>query len=162
MEKVVTNRMKSSGLFSSAGFDALPCGWSFDAADERADRRGDLLVACPASASCPRLRRPSFFGAESSALAAVLLVDDALRPDDRVEVRPAPPLVEVWVMALPARVDRRDRGPRTGTRATKIQPTPSTGLPPIRRSSSKSQVCSPWNSWNESFERTTASARSAT
>ena len=52
-------------------------------------------------------------------------------------------------------------GPRTGVRGTKIQPTPGTGLPPISRPSSNSQAYSPWNSWNESFESTTASALSA-
>ena len=46
--------------------------------------------------------------------------------------------------------------PLTGVRSVKIQPTPCTGLPPMSRPSSKSQGWSPWNSWNESFERTTA------
>ena len=43
----------------------------------------------------------------------------------------------------------------------KIQPTPGTGLPPTKRPSSKSHGCSPWNSWKESLERTTAPVRSA-
>ena len=51
--------------------------------------------------------------------------------------------------------------PRTGRRGVKIQPTPGTGFPPIRRPGSKSQGCSPWNSWNESLESTTAPVRSA-
>ncbi len=52
-------------------------------------------------------------------------------------------------------------GPRTGVRGVKIQPTPGTGLPPINRPSSKSHLYSPWNSWNESFDSTTAPVRSA-
>ncbi len=52
-------------------------------------------------------------------------------------------------------------GPRMGSLGVKIQPTPGTGFPPIRRPSSKSHGCSPWNSWNESLERTTALVRSA-
>ena len=52
-------------------------------------------------------------------------------------------------------------GPRTGVRGVKIQPTPGTGLPPTRRPSANSQLYSPWNSWNESLERTVAPVRSA-
>src|SRR5580700_3933275 len=52
-------------------------------------------------------------------------------------------------------------GPRIGIRGVKIQPTPGTGLPPISRPSSKSQGCSPWNSWKESLDRTVAPVRSA-
>ena len=59
------------------------------------------------------------------------------------------------------RVAWRLTEPRTGTRSTNTQPTPGTGLPPQSRSPSKSQVCSPWNSWNESFDRTVASVRRA-
>jgi len=56
----------------------------------------------------------------------------------------------------------RLRTPRTGLRGVKIQPTPGTGFPPINRSSSKSQGCSAWNSWKESFDNTWAPTRSAT
>ncbi len=52
------------------------------------------------------------------------------------------------------RVALRLTGPRTGTRSTHTHPTCGTGLPPIRRPSSKSHVYSPWNSWNESFDST--------
>ena len=47
-------------------------------------------------------------------------------------------------------------GPRTGVRSMKIHPTPGTGLPPTNRPLSKSQACSAWNSWKESFDRTVA------
>ena len=57
---------------------------------------------------------------------------------------------------------RRLIGPRTGDRSRNTQPTPGTGLPPTSRPSSNSQVDLPWNSWKESFERTVASALSAT
>jgi hypothetical protein len=56
---------------------------------------------------------------------------------------------------------RRLVGPRTGDRSTKTHPTWGTGLPPTRRPGSNSQAYWPWNSWNESFERIVASARSA-
>ncbi len=56
----------------------------------------------------------------------------------------------------------RLRAPRTGLRGVKIQPAPGTRLPPMRRSSSNSQGCSPWNSWNESFDSTRPFTRSAT
>ena len=46
-------------------------------------------------------------------------------------------------------------------RGVKIQPTPGTGLPPISRPLSNSQSCSPWNSWNESFDSTVAPVLSA-
>ncbi len=59
------------------------------------------------------------------------------------------------------RVDIRLLGPRTGVRSVKIHPTSGTGFPPMRRPSSKSQSYSPWNSWNESLEKTVAPARSA-
>jgi hypothetical protein len=38
-----------------------------------------------------------------------------------------------------SRTARRLAGPRTGARSTNTQPTCGTGLPPIRRPSSKSQ-----------------------
>src|SRR4051794_13286833 len=60
-----------------------------------------------------------------------------------------------------ARVAIRLRGPRTGVRSMKTQPTAGTGLPPTSRPSSKSHSYSPWNSWNESFEKTVAPTRSA-
>jgi hypothetical protein len=53
-------------------------------------------------------------------------------------------------------------GPRTGDRGEKIQPIPGTGVAPSSRPRSKSHGCSPWNSWNESFERTVPSTFSAT
>ncbi len=52
-------------------------------------------------------------------------------------------------------------GPLMGRRGVKIHPTPGTGFPPMSRPSSNSQGCWPWNSWNESLERTTAPVRSA-
>ena len=64
-------------------------------------------------------------------------------------------------LALASAVAARLLGPRIGSRGVKIHPTPGTGLPPIRRESSKSQGCSPWNSWNESLESTMALVRSA-
>ncbi len=70
-------------------------------------------------------------------------------PDDRRLPPPDP------------RVAFRLIGPRTGTRSTHTQPTCGTGLPPMRRPSSKSHVYSPWNSWNESFDNTDAPALSA-
>src|ERR1700683_2887010 len=62
---------------------------------------------------------------------------------------------------LASAVAARLFGPRVGPRGVKIQPTPGTGLPPTKRPSSKSHGCSPWNSWKESLERTTAPVRSA-
>ena len=53
-------------------------------------------------------------------------------------------------------------GPRTGERSTNTQPTPGTGLPPTSLPTSNSHEVEPWNSWNESFDNTTASTRSAT
>ena len=53
-------------------------------------------------------------------------------------------------------------GPRTGVRGEKIQPIPGTGVAPSRRPRSNSHGCSPWNSWNESFDKTVASTFSAT
>lgn len=52
-------------------------------------------------------------------------------------------------------------GPRTGVRGVKTHPTPGTGFPPISRPGSNSHGRSAWNSWNESFERTSAPAFSA-
>ncbi len=63
--------------------------------------------------------------------------------------------------ALASAVAARLLGPRMGRRGVKIHPTPGTGFPPISRPSSKSQGCSPWNSWKESLERTVAPVRSA-
>ncbi len=51
--------------------------------------------------------------------------------------------------------------PRTGSRGVKTQPTPGTGLPPMRRLASKSHGYCSWNSWNESLLSTTALMRSA-
>ena len=62
---------------------------------------------------------------------------------------------------LTSAVAARLLGPRMGRRGVKIQPTPGTGLPPIRRPSSKSHGCSPWNSWKESLDSTVAPVRSA-
>ena len=53
-------------------------------------------------------------------------------------------------------VTERLRGPRTGVRGVKTQPTPGTGLPPISRPASNSQGRSAWNSWNESLDSTRA------
>jgi hypothetical protein len=64
-------------------------------------------------------------------------------------------------LAFISAVAARLFGPRMGRRGVKIHPMPGMGFPPIRRPSSKSQGCSPWNSWNESFERTMAPVRSA-
>ena len=41
------------------------------------------------------------------------------------------------------------------------QPTWGTGLPPMSRPFSNSHGYSPWNSWNESFDRMAAPARRA-
>ena len=70
---------------------------------------------------------------------------------------------EAWspCLAFASAVAARLFGPRIGRRGVKIHPTPGTGLPPISRPSSKSHGCSPWNSWNESLERTVAPVRSA-
>ena len=73
---------------------------------------------------------------------------------DRLRPPPPPPLA--------SRVARRLMGPRTGVREVNTQPMPGTGLPPMRRPSSKSHSYSPWNSWNESLDRMVAPARSAT
>ena len=54
------------------------------------------------------------------------------------------------------------RSPRTGVRATKTHPTPSTGLPPTSRPLSNSHGYSPWSSWNESFEKNVGVGLSAT
>ena len=78
------------------------------------------------------------------------------RPDRLLEL---PELDEEPFLA--SFMDLRLAGPRTGVRGRNTQPTCSTGLPPMRRPSSNSQPYWPWNSWNESFERTVASARSA-
>ena len=64
--------------------------------------------------------------------------------------------------SLAVRTARRLVAPRTGARGTNTHPTWGIGFPPKRRPSSKSHGCAPWNSWNESFESTTASARRAT
>jgi hypothetical protein len=56
---------------------------------------------------------------------------------------------------------RRLVGPRTGARSMNTQPTWGTGFPPISRPFSNSQGYSPWNSWNESFDRMLAPARLA-
>ena len=71
-------------------------------------------------------------------------------------------LAALAVLDEPAASAARLRTPRTGLRGVKIHPTPGTGLPPISRSSSKSQGCSAWNSWKESFDSTWAPTRSAT
>ena len=94
--------------------------------------------------------------------------------DVPVRFRPAPALegdvdgaaagavdVAACFLRPASRCARRLTAPRTGTRATKTQPTPGTGLPPKRRSSSNSHEYVPWNSWNESFERMVASVRFA-
>jgi hypothetical protein len=60
-----------------------------------------------------------------------------------------------------SRVATRLLGPRTGVRGVKIQPTLGTGFPPTRRPSSNSHRYSPWNSWNESLDSTSAPMRSA-
>ncbi len=52
-------------------------------------------------------------------------------------------------------------GPRTGVLAVKTQPTSGTGLPPMRRPLLNSHSCSPWNSWNESLDKTVAPTFSA-
>ena len=62
-----------------------------------------------------------------------------------------------------SRVARRLVGPRTGVRHTKTQPMAGTGLAPRSRPSSNNQsYCPPWNSWNESFEKTVPFTLSAT
>ena len=63
------------------------------------------------------------------------------REDDvEVEVVSSAPVVAAAFDSLrfASRTARRLTGPRTGTRATKTQPTPGTGLPPQSRPSSKS------------------------
>ncbi len=71
-----------------------------------------------------------------------------LRPDPRrPPPPPPPPLPPLPLVAL------RLIGPRTGTRSTQTHPMCGTGLPPMRRPSSKSHLYSPWNSWKESFDR---------
>ncbi len=57
----------------------------------------------------------------------------------------------------PGRIE--GRGPGRGAR--RPSPTPGTGLPPMRRSSSNSHSYSAWNSWNESLESTVAATRLA-
>ena len=70
-------------------------------------------------------------------------------------------VLAVLAAFLASLTDRRLSGPRTGERSMNTQPTWGTGLPPTRRPWSNSQPYWPWNSWNESFDSTTASARSA-
>ncbi len=99
----------------------------------------------------PSSRRALFFllvGAFFALLAAFAPLPARLSRD------PFPPLASCTA--------RRLTGPRTGERKRNTQPTPGTGLPPTRRPSSKSHANFPWNSWNESFDRTVASALSAT
>ena len=64
--------------------------------------------------------------------------------------------------SLAVRTARRLVAPRTGARGTNTHPTWGIGFPPKRRPSSNSQGCAPWNSWKESLDNTTASARRAT
>ena len=71
-------------------------------------------------------------------------------------------LVTRFFACTVSRVASRLRGPRTGWRGLKIHPIPGTGVPPRRRPRSNNQGCSPWNSWNESFDSTVASTFSAT
>ncbi len=92
----------------------------------------------------------AFFGARLAAFLAALASSAALAGAE----------VGSFFRPLSA-VAARLLGPRMGKRGVKIHPTPGTGLPPMRRPSSKSQGCSPWNSWNESFDNTTAPVRSA-
>ena len=95
---------------------------------------GGRLLARPTAGPTPAARLVVGLGDPPSAA--------ALRPDGGFDARTALRLI----------------GPRTGLRATQTHPTCGTGLPPTRRPSSNSQSCSPWNSWNESFERIVALA----
>src|SRR5439155_26597867 len=70
----------------------------------------------------------------------------------RLDFLTAEPAPARSLLRLAARVAMRLFGPRTGVRATKTQPTPGNGLPPIRRPSSNSHSYSPWHSWYESLE----------
>jgi hypothetical protein len=99
----------------------------------------------------PRLVRPGASGAMASAVASAMASATG-SSTFRVVRRLA---------RSASRTATRLFGPRTGVRGVKIHPTPGTGLPPISRPSSKSHLYSPWNSWNESLDSTTAPVRSA-
>ena len=102
--------------------------------------------------------------ADSLASAAFVDLADFVDPDDLAALGVFADSCESGALVFsPAETDffvalvaRRLTGPRTGTRATKTQPTPGTGLPPQRRPSANSHSWVAWNSWNESFERTVA------
>ena len=122
-------------------------------------------------ASVPRRRRrrlvPAFSGSTASSTATAM-ARCSFRSPPRARERPltiSKPLSSASSgrrFRLASFTDSRLRGPRTGLRGVKIQPTPGTGLPPIRRPLSKSHSYSPWNSWNESLDRTEAPTLSAT
>ena len=84
-------------------------------------------------------------GAGSVVGSVAALEREAPRPPDAaLRVRRPAPVVPAVAVALRAsllfasRKERRLTAPFTGTRGTKTQPTPGTGLPPQRRSSSNS------------------------
>ncbi len=185
IECCVTKTMKSWGLFSSStlfffelSFPPLFFEDFFDppeAADCSAlPRFLSLLLSVdlPSDRRWPLRRSPLESSADrrsdfpGGGVAAVgfgagpcgLRLRDCLRlldDEERLELLPSLP-------SLASRVARLLAGPRTGTRGTNTQPMPSTGLPPMRRSSSNNQGCSPWNSWKESLDSTAAPAFSAT
>ncbi len=151
------NWMKGRGSLTGSGGDDVRRGLgdapaagvaSVPAAATGSGRSGSLRTA--RTGSRRRGRGGGDVGTGGGPLADRTLLDLRLPPEDESRLRRSA-----------ARDDIRLLGPRTGVRSVKIQPTSGTGLPPMRRPSSKSQSYSPWNSWNESLEKTVAPARSA-
>ncbi len=117
-----------------------------------------------------RRRRLDPLGATASSVATamarstVLLPLPAARARSAARSRPGTPSVvpvSPFFFRLASLTASRLLGPRTGVRGVKIQPMPGTGLPPTSRPLSKSHSWSPWNSWKESLESTTAPVLSA-
>ena len=145
---VVTKPRKSPGVLigSFACFfdDCLrdDCFDEVDSSDCFAESERRASGAASADFLRPR-RRPeedvSSFGASFSAsLARAESFAASLDASSRFEPRREPGDLPPTGSFFASRTARRLTGPRTGTRATKTQPTPGTGLPPQSRPSENS------------------------
>ena len=148
-ESLIGGRVADFNFGRGPGGGEVGTGIGCDAAGE------DLAPPRP-----PRLRGVAGASPPDFRLDVVVSSAAALSPDRDRGVRVVLP-DGVVVFCFDSRTARRLTGPRTGVRLTKTQPIGGTGLPPTRRPSSKSQSKVPWNSWNESFEKTLAPALSA-
>ncbi len=133
--------MNARGSFTAIGVDLPPSR--------------DTSAGLSSSGPPPLLR---LFERPADDAAAV----DCLAGSTTSFVATAMALVTRFFACVVSRTASRLRGPRTGWRGLKIHPTPGTGVPPRRRPRSNNQGCSPWNSWNESFDSTVPSTFSAT